>query len=299
MFASITMDFSGEKLDKLLDKLGFNLVLLAKVLIIVFAAFLLERFVRLLLRRAYKRGEQGQEDATRYRFLRNATRFIVGLLAAGAIIYSIPSFKHIAVTLFAGAGILVAIIGLAAQDAFSNIISGVFIVAFKPFRVGDQVSVAGHSGVVEDITLRHTVMRTLENRRVIIPNSKISDETIVNSTIGDEAIFQFVVVQVGYECDLDKAIAVLQEEGAAHPDFRDRRTAEEVEKGLPAIPVRVIELGENGVTLRAGVWADDAGAARLMQFDLLKNVKQRFDREGITIPYPQRVITIKGNNPAP
>ncbi|MBK6829965.1 MAG: mechanosensitive ion channel [Flavobacteriales bacterium] len=94
------------------------------------------------------------------------------MLAAGAIIYSIPSFKHIAVTVFAGAGILVAIVGLAAQDAFSNIISGVFIVAFKP-SAGDQVSVAGHSGVVEDITLRHTVIRTLENRRAIIPNGKI------------------------------------------------------------------------------------------------------------------------------
>lgn len=287
------MEFSSEKLDRLMDKLGFNLVLLAKVIIIVIAAFLLERFVRLLLKRAYKRGGQGQEDATRYRFLRNATRFIVGLVAAGAIIYSIPSFKHIAVTLFAGAGILVAIIGLAAQGAFSNIISGVFIVAFKPFRVGDQIAVEGHSGVVEDITLRHTVLRTLENRRVIIPNSKISDETIVNSTINDAAIFQFVVVQVSYECDLDKAIAVLQQEAAAHPDFRDRRTAEEVEQGMPAIPVRVIELGENGVTLRAGVWADDAGTARIMQFDLLKNIKQRFDREGISIPYPHRVIMHK------
>lgn len=287
------MDLSSENLDKLLDKLGFNLVLLAKVLIIVLAAFLLERFVRLMLKRTYKRGEQSHEDATRYRFLKNATRFIVGLVALAAIIYSIPSFKHIAVTLFAGAGILVAIIGLAAQGAFSNIISGVFIVAFKPFRVGDQITVEGHSGIVEDITLRHTVIRTLENRRVIIPNSKISEEIIVNSTINDAAIFQFVVVQVGYECDLDQAIKVIQEESAAHPDFRDRRTAEEVEKGLPPIPVRVIDLGENGVTLRAGVWADDAGTARLMQFDLLKNIKQRFDREGIAIPYPHRVILHK------
>jgi small conductance mechanosensitive channel len=284
------MDFSSAKLDTLLDKFGFNLVLLARVALIVAAAFVLERFIRLLLRRAYAHSQQVHEDATRYRFLKNATRFIVGLIALAAIIYSIPSFKHIAVTLFAGAGILVAIIGLAAQGAFSNIISGVFIVAFKPFRVGDQVSVGGHTGVVEDITLRHTVIRTLENRRVIMPNSKISDETIINSTIGDAATFEFVVVTVSYECDLDRAIAVLQEEAMQHPSFRDRRTAGDVENGMPPVPVRVIALADNGVTLRAGIWADDAGAARLMHFDLLKNIKQRFDREGIVIPYPHRVI---------
>lgn len=287
------MDLSTEKFDKLLDKLGFNLVLLAKVVVIVLAAFLLERFIRLLLKRAYMRSERAHEDATRYRFLKNATRFIVGLVATAAIIYSIPSFKHIAVTLFAGAGILVAIIGLAAQGAFSNIISGVFIVAFKPFRVGDQIRVGEFSGVVEDITLRHTVIRTFENRRVIMPNSKISDETVVNSTIGDPTTCEFISVNVSYECDLEEAIKVLQDEAMQHPSYRDRRTAEEVETGLPPVRVQVTALADSGVTLRAAVWADDAGAARLMHYDLLKNIKLRFDREGIEIPYPHQITIQK------
>lgn len=287
------MDLSTGKFDKLLEKLGFNLVLLAKVVVIVLAAFLLERFVRLLLKRAYMRSERAHEDATRYRFLKNATRFIVGLVAAAAIIYSIPSFKHIAVTLFAGAGILVAIIGLAAQGAFSNIISGVFIVAFKPFRVGDQIRVGEFSGVVEDVTLRHTVIRTFENRRVIMPNSKISDETVVNSTISDSATCEFVSVSVSYESDLEHAIMVLQDEAMQHPSARDRRTAEEVEAGQPSVRVQVIALADSGVTLRAAVWADDAGAARLMHYDLLKQIKLRFDREGIEIPYPHQVTMLK------
>lgn len=287
------MELSAEKFDMLLDKLGFNLVLLAKVVVIVLAAFVLERFIRLLLKRAYMRSERAHEDATRYRFLKNATRFIVGLVATAAIVYSIPSFKHIAVTLFAGAGILVAIIGLAAQGAFSNIISGVFIVAFKPFRVGDQIAWASSAALWR--ISRSGIPSSVHSRTgAIMPNSKISDETIVNSTIGDAATCEFVSVTVSYECDLDRAIAVPQDEAMQHPSYRDRRTAEEVENGLPPVRVQVTALADSGVTLRAAVWADDAGAARLMHFDLLRNIKLRFDREGIEIPYPHRVVVHKG-----
>ena len=286
-------------LDRLLDKLGFNLLLLAKVALIVALAFILERIIRILLKRGYLRSDQGNEDRTRYRFLRNATRFIVGLVAAGAIIYTIPSFRHVAVTLFAGAGILVAIIGLAAQGAFSNIISGVFIVSFKPFRVGDSLQVAGHMGVVEDITLRHTVIVTGENRRVIIPNSKISDETIVNSTVVDQAICQYVEVSVGYGTDARRAMQVLQEVCLAHKDRLDKRTPEEKAKNEPIVAVRLIALGESGLLLRAYVWAKDALTARMIHFDLNLAIKERFDREGVEIPYPHRTVVHKYEGGAP
>ncbi len=286
-------------LDRLLDKLGFNLLLLAKIALIVGLGFLMERVIRILLKRGYLRSDQGNEDRTRYRFLRNATRFIVGLVATAAIIYTIPSFRHVAVTLFAGAGILVAIIGLAAQGAFSNIISGVFIVSFKPFRVGDSLQVAGHMGVVEDITLRHTVIVTGENRRVIIPNSKISDETIVNSTVVDQAICQYVEVSVGYEADARRAMRVLQEVCLDHKDRLDRRTPEEKANNAPIVPVRLIALSESGLLLRAYVWAKDALTARLMHYDLNLAIKERFDREGVEIPYPHRTVVHKYEGTAP
>ncbi|MCB9179747.1 MAG: hypothetical protein H6590_10035, partial [Flavobacteriales bacterium] len=93
--------------EKLLDKLGVNLLLLGKVILIIIAAVILERSMHALLRRAYRHSDRTPEDLTRYRFLRNALRLLVGLIAFGAIIYSIPSIKHLAQTLFAGAGILV------------------------------------------------------------------------------------------------------------------------------------------------------------------------------------------------
>ncbi|MBK7087162.1 MAG: mechanosensitive ion channel family protein [Flavobacteriales bacterium] len=280
----------NERLQQILDKLGFNLLLLAKVVLIIAAALVLERVIRVLLKRGYLRSDQSNEDRTRYRFMRNAVRFLVGLLALGAIIYSIPAFRHVAVTMFAGAGILVALLGFAAQGAFANIISGVFIVSFKPFRVGDQLTVGGHSGVVEDINLRHTVIVTVENRRVIIPNSKISEETIVNSTLTESAICELVEFSVSYDTDLSKAILLIQEESVAHPSCMDRRTPDDMERGEPAVPVRLIALGESAMTLRAYVWAKDAMSARMMHYDLNRAVKERFDREGVEIPYPHRTI---------
>lgn len=285
------MDEFKSKFDLIFQKLGFNLLLLAKVVLIIVAAFLLERILFFMVRRAYKRSDRGREDATRYKFLKNAVRFVVALIALGAIIYTIPSVRSVALTLFAGAGILVAILGLATQRAFSNIISGIFIVSFKPFRVGDQIRIGEkHSGFVEDITLRHTVIVNSENRRIIVPNAVISDEVIVNSSIVDESICQHIDVSVSYESDLDKAMIVLEQEAEAHPSSMDRRTADELERGVAKVVVRVVSLGESGVALRAYVWASDSTAAGAMHHDLNRSIKLRFDREGITIPYPHRTI---------
>jgi len=284
-------------LDHLRQRLGFDLLLLGKVLLTIAAAFVLERALAYVLRRAYLRSDQDPEDRTRYRFLRNAVRLIVGLLAFMGIIYSIPALKQFAVTLFAGAGILVALLGLAAKDAFGNIISGVFIVSFKPFRVGDLISVGDKfTGTVEDITLRHTVLLNFENRRIIIPNAIISDEVITNSHIRDAATCEFIEVGIGYESDLDKAMAVMAEECERHPACLDRRTTEERERGAPVVAVRLVRIADSSLVLRAGVWGKDPLTSRGMRHDLNRAIKLRFDQEGIEIPYPHRTITFKAGH---
>ncbi|MBK9148597.1 MAG: mechanosensitive ion channel family protein [Flavobacteriales bacterium] len=280
-------------MKEFLSEMGITALVLLKVALIVAGAFVAERLIRKALRRLYLRSGQGYEDRTRYRFFRNATRFLVGLIALAGIIYTVPSFKHLAVTLFAGAGILVAILGLATQRAFSNIISGIFIVSFKPFRVGDLIKVGSvEAGTVEDITLRHTVIVTFENRRIIIPNAVISDEVIVNSSINDEATCEFVEVGVSYESDLDKAMAVMQAECEAHADSLDKRTPDDAKRGSPKVLVRLVRIDDSALLLRAYVWAKDPITSRQMHFDLNRSIKLRFDREGVSIPYPQRTVHI-------
>ena len=282
-----------------------HLLVVGKVLAIVILAIAVERLIYVLLRTNYERRKaQGRDEVTRYRFLRNGVRFMVSLVALIAVIYTIPSVKSLAVTLFAGAGILGLLIGLSAQKAFSNIISGVFIVSFKPFRVGDMIQIGDPantntlSGVVEDITLRHTVILTFENRRIIIPNAIISDATITNSTIRDEATCEFVEVPVSYTADLDLAMRALKEICMAHPACIDRRTADELAGGTEQVPVRLVRMGDSTLVIRAYAWAKDPVTARLMHYDLNKSVVERFRDEGIEIPYPHRVI-VHRNETAP
>lgn len=280
--------------------LGPHLLVLLKVVLIVLAAFVVERIIVSLLRSAYAQAKaQGHDEVTRYRFARNAVRSIVAITALGFVAYVIPSVRSLAVTLFAGAGILAALIGFSAQKAFSNIISGFFIVAFKPFRVGDNILIGQgatgpglpeRSGIVEDITLRHTVILTFENRRLVVPNSIISDEYIVNSTIRDPAICEYVEVPVAYEADLDKTMRLLREICLAHPSRIDRRTADEMQHGVDELPVRLVRMGDSSLILRAYVWSTDPITARMMHYDLNKTIVERFRAEGLDFPYPTRTI---------
>lgn len=280
--------------------LGPHLLVLLKVVLIVLAAFVVERIIVSLLRSAYSQAKaQGHDEVTRYRFARNAVRSIVAITALGFVAYVIPSVRSLAVTLFAGAGILAALIGFSAQKAFSNIISGFFIVAFKPFRVGDNILIGQgatgpglpeRSGIVEDITLRHTVILTFENRRIIIPNAIISDEFIVNSTIRDPATCEYVEVPIALTADVRKAMALLAEICLGHKDQIDRRTAGELEAGDSRIPVRLVRLSDSALVLRAYVWAKDPITARMMHYDLNVDIVERFRAEGIEIPVPTRKL---------
>ncbi len=271
--------------------LGMDLLIMLKILGVLAAAWLVERIIYLILRRGYaRRKAKGRDEFTQYRFLRNAVRTVVVVAAFFGVIYTIPSLRSFAFTLFAGAGLLVAILGFAAQKAFSDIISGIFIVSFKPFRVGDviQVGQQGLFGTVEDINLRHTTMLTFENRRVVIPNSIIGEERIVNSSIKEEATCQFVEIPVAVGVDIDKAKKIIQQESKAHPSQFDKRTTEERAAGEPEVPVRVVEIKDGVVTLRAYVWAADPVTARLMRYDLNEAILKRFAKEHIAVSIPLR-----------
>ncbi len=233
-------------------------------------------------------------DPTNFSFLKNAIPFVIFSGAIIFIFYKIPFLKSLGAALFAGAGIIAAIVGFASQKAFANIISGIFILMFKPFRVGDTLEISsGKKGVVEEITLRHTVIRDYENRRVIIPNSTISDDELINSSISDEKIKKFVEFSISYDADVDKAMEIIREEAMKHPFCMDNRTQDEVRDGVPSVLVRMVGHGDFSINLRAYVWAANNDNAFVLRSDLLYSVKKRFDHEGIEIPFPYRTIVFK------
>src|SRR5882757_1967300 len=186
------------------------------VLIIAFVASLILRFI---VGRFFKGAARKLKvDPTRYNFFKNAVDFVLFFAAIVVIFRSIPSLRTYGTGLLTGAGVLAAIVGFASQSAFSNIVSGFFLVIFKPFSVGDRVKIGqSYTGDVEDITLRHTIIKDFENKRVIIPNSVIGNETIVNSTIVDDKVIIFIEAVVSFETDSNSAMRIIQEEASNHP----------------------------------------------------------------------------------
>ena len=269
---------------------------IVSVIVILLISYIIIRILKQGISRLEKRdaASDQQSFSTKYNFLKNSIGIIGYTIAAILIVNLFPALNQLGTALFAGAGVMAAILGFASQNAFSNIISGIFILIFKPFRIGDIVELQSNlKGVITDITLRHTIIRDYENRRIIIPNSIISNDTIINSTIDDKKIKKHIEFGIGYDSDINQAIHIIQDEIQKHPLLIDGRTEKEKKKNEPLVPVKVIKLNDFSVDLRAYCWTFGADNAFLLQCDIFKSVKERFDRENIEIPYPYRNIVEK------
>lgn len=255
-------------------------------------------FIKFLFRRAQQRKGTLFLDKTTSSVIRQIIVYSLYIIGGAVFLSLIPGMNKVSNSILAGAGIMTMAVGFASQEALSNLISGLFIAFTKPFRLGDFIQVDNViTGTVTEITLRHTVIRNAENRLVIVPNSKINANTIVNSTIENPAICSFIEIGVSYTTDLDKAIAVMQNEIMKNPLLIDRRSPEEKAAGVPQVIVRVINLGDSAITLRAWAWAANSGNAFVMKCELLKALKERFDKENIEIPYPYYNNILIQSNP--
>ena len=263
------------------------LVFCTKAVVIYLFVRLLTAVVKYLFHRSLTRGGKLALDVTKVMFVRQMVVTAIYVIGASAFLSLIPGMEKVSTSILASAGILAMAVGLASQEALSNIVGGLFIIFSQPFKVGDHISVDNVVvGIVVEITLRHTVIRNAENRMILIPNSKINSSTIINSSYGDSSTCAFIEVGVSYDTDLDRAISIMREEIMRNPKLIDHRTDGEKAAGTSQVLIKVTNLGDSAVTLRAWAWASTSTDALYMKFDLLKSVKERFDKEGIEIPYP-------------
>jgi len=260
------------------------------IITVIFITWLLSRLIRfLLVKYISRKNAEHQYSITRLKFVKNSVKFFLGIIAFLIIVFTIPVFASKASLIFSGAGILAAIIGFAAQAAVSNLIAGAFIVLFKPFRVGDFIKLDdSRLGIVDDITLRHTVINTFENKRLIIPNSLISTESIFNHTIDDMYVQSFNNIMVGLHADIDKVKQIITEEALKLTYIIDNRSQEEVSKNAPQIKIRVKDINESGIYLRAFIWVTDPYDEFRVKSELLEAVHKRFLKENIDLPVPLR-----------
>jgi small conductance mechanosensitive channel len=175
-------------------------------------------------------------------------------------------------------------VGLALQGSLANFAAGVLIVLFRPYQAGDMIEAAGESGVVQEVQIFTTIINTLDNKKVIIPNSQIMGGSITNYT-ANELRRVDLVAGVSYEDDLDKVKAALQDVVAA-----DKRVVAD-----PAPTIAVSEMADSSINFVVRPWVtpDDYWD---VYFDLTEAIKKRFDQEGISIPFPQRDVHIYQQN---
>lgn len=270
-------------------------------IIVLVIAFIVGRVMRFLVGRFFRGAARKLNvDPTRYNFFKNAVDFLIFLIASVIIFRSVPALRTFGNTILTGAGILAAIVGFASQSAFSNIISGIFLVIFRPLSVGDRVKIGQlYTGDVEDITLRHVIIKDFENRRIVIPNAVISNEVIINSTLTDQKICMFIELGISLEANIDLAQQIIREEATQHPYCIDNRTPAELAKGETVVMVRVMGITELAVQLRAYVWAENPNNGFDLKCDVLKSVKNRFDREGVELAMPLRLVSYRNSSNPP
>jgi small conductance mechanosensitive channel len=169
-------------------------------------------------------------------------------------------------------------IGLSLQSTLQNFAAGVMLIVFKPFKLGDFVEAGGTSGVVEQINIFNTVMRTGDNREIIVPNGDIYGGTITNNSARDTRRID-MVFGIGYDDDIRKAKEILNEIMAA-----DERIFKE-----PAPLVAVAELADSSVIFNVRPWVKSSDYWSVL-YDVTEKVKLTFDEHKISIPYPQMDI---------
>ncbi|MRX70374.1 mechanosensitive ion channel [Flavobacterium resistens] len=269
-------------------RIVFFIVIIAIVTIVLGA--LTDKILRYFL---YRKLNDKEYDATGFRFLKHLVITVIYILGFAFALIQIPEFKIIGHSFLAGAGVISLVAGLASQQALSNIVSGIFLVIFKPFKINDKITINNFVGTVEDINLRQVVLKDAENNRIIIPNSVISNQIIVNTNMHDTKCCKIIEIGIGYDSDLEKALEIMKDEIAKHPFFIDTRTKEAKSQKAPLVVARVVALADSSVNLKAWAWAKNSTDGFIMYCDLLQSIKKRFDEAKIDIPYQQRVVTIK------
>ena len=278
--------FLQTKIGSFVGSVIFAVVVLAITLLL---AKLVNRVMRRLVER-HRKSNSGAATVLGFaRYIAVAAVYFAGVMV---VVYSIPLLSSAVRTLLTAGGVIAVVAGLAAQEALGSVVSGMMILAFKPFRMGDVVRYIDNdiSGVIEEITLHHTAIRTWENKRVIIPNSKMNSSIIENADYADSKVCVFMQIGVTYESDIDLAKKLLAEEILRQSNFMDVRTPEQKAAGAPEVQVVVLEWADSAVTLRASLWAKDNSTAFSLKCAVLENIKKIYEQNGIDIAYPHLVV---------
>ncbi|MCW8933598.1 MAG: mechanosensitive ion channel [Gammaproteobacteria bacterium] len=245
----------------------------------IFAAILIYvigRFVaKLVVKSVVKLMEKSRVDESLRKFVGNIIGAVLTIFIIIAAIEQLGVDTTSIMAIFAAAGLAV---GLALKDSLSNFSAGVMLIMFKPFKLGDLITAGGSTGVVEVIQIFNTVMRTGDNQEIIIPNSHIYGDSIINMSKRDTRRVD-LVIGIGYDDNIGKAKQLIEGIIAQNSLILTD----------PAPTIMVLELGDSSINIAVRPWVK-TGDYWPVRADLLQTIKETFDEQGISIPYPQRDV---------
>ncbi|MEM8627122.1 MAG: mechanosensitive ion channel family protein [Pseudomonadota bacterium] len=219
--------------------------------------------------RATRKGTRGDEALSKF------VNSMVRWLGFAIIVIAILNLFGIeATSLVAVLGAATLAVGLALQGTMSNFASGVMLLLFRPFKIGDYVEVAGQNGTVTQIDLFQSELTTVDNVQVIVPNNECWSTVIINYSANDRRRLD-MTIGVGYDADLERAIQTIRNIIAAQPNAHSE----------PAPFVKVTNLGDSAVDITLRVWTQTTDYWDL-KFEITRQIKEKLDAAGVSIPYP-------------
>ncbi len=257
----------------------------ALLVVAILAAALLSRLFNGAMHRLQEDGKRAHLDQMSVLFASQLGRLFIWLVVLMVYAHLVPSLHRLGTALLASVSIVSIVVGMAAQTTLGNLIAGVSLLLYRPFSIGDRLQVNTPAGVevgaVESVTLGYTILRTFDNRRIVMGNSLIASQVMINLTSVDARVMAAVPISISYSADIDRARAAildLAREHAAATDFVD---------------CPVTNLGASSVDFTLRVWCADSGAAYQLKTMMFEQIKKRFDAEGIEIPYAYSNVILR------
>lgn len=225
----------------LLNKIDFLGIIITFVLVILFC-----KLSDFLFNKISKKN-----NSIQVKFSKSIIKSIIIILGIVNVLSNIKTMKNFSTVLLQSTGLLVAVLGFAAQSVLSDVISGIMLSISKPFNIGEKITVKSSdiSGIVENITIRHTIIKCFDGTRVIIPNSVINKELIINSNL-DELIGNYFTIDISYHSDIRKAIKIMYNVIINHPLVLDSNKGNS-DKNLT---ISVSSLNDSSITLKTTIW---------------------------------------------
>ena len=256
------------------SSIGISLLMALAILIVG------RQLVKLILRLITVALEKSKVEDTVRIFVTNLLNTLLMILVFIAAINQLGIETTSIIAVLGAAGLA---IGLALQGSLSNFAAGILIVIYRPYKVGDYIEAGNHAGTVKDIQIFSTVLKTPDNKIVVVPNGSIMNGSIVNYSDQDTRRVD-LIISCSYEDDIDKVRSVLEDILK-----KEKRILKD-----PKPQIAVAELADSSVNFIFRPWVKRTDYLPVY-YSLLEEVKKRFDKEGISIPYPQSDVHIRNH----